>query len=1294
MQEWLNRKYGVFLLAFALVCVCQSPELLAQVSCAEPLPFEESFGTTTYWDSGLSSGVTGWGEGSLRLSELSSRTYTSGENLNSFLGGGKDVIAARAVDVDLDGDRDILSLVPNYAGSGNDDCRIVYTDNTGAEGMGAWVAGTPIMEKDGSDYEEFELESCSYDATILVGNFCSGSSGQADILHLTFDNLNTPSADDNEVDECLVYKRKTTGSQIHFEEKDDACKKSLEDLEGVFWMAGSFWVVDWDGDGFDDILVGQTRGGDDNDTRLLYFKAKGNGGCKFESAQVLIDDLYLCSGDGFPDDGANPSGPNTCLEPTSYDVSDTPRMTCSNAAGTTPRGVGLIAAADFDGNGKIDIVAGGIDQKHLVYHTQDAGGNFTFHSILSFPDGGVGYAVTDDIDGDGNVDLLVARDYESDTEDGTQNGCGTSGAKGYLFKNTGGTLVLDTGPEINISSGRDIDYLMRFDLNNDDTVDTLVGDDAGNFEQITTAASTSYSTSESFSAYSKNINSGTSSVVSVQVGENLLQDLPTNTQILYFVSNNGGLDWESLNAQEAQSEGSTHSFQTLGSDLRLKVSLSTSDSTKTPTLDEITLSYKVVSGIQRYSRSAPAYGVVGTDGDGDPIEYLYTASVEFPGMRGYMTALNISDLSATGASSSAFERVDNHADVSSEYEVGNALITNGSRNIYTSEDDGSGGLTRVTLTSTNLSEYATGTDGDSYDFLFGGMGSTDSWKFYDPGHSSPIVVGEPSADPNAMGTGYQEFITSQTGRSAYVYIGSNGGTVHAFRTSTGREAWAYVPKNLLGKLDALESSGGEYAPQYMVDGSVLSQDVYIGGAWKTILVGGQAKGTTVDGAGFYYALDITNQTSPNPLPLWEFSEPDPVSAASRACQNNAVCSVGQVCCTSPYTPEEKFCAPGSVEADCTDKSPTFPLGETWSKPLIVPVNIDGTRTWVVLFGSGYDPGMLNTINVGRTIFMVDALDGTVAKRWTVSDLAYDASTNPSTINNTVVSSPAAVDLDSDGNIDRFYIGDLEGRLWKHDVSSETSSEWTSCVLFDAGDPDGDGTRTWAPIITKPAIGILKGQKPTIYFGTGGDRQTPSTLMYKFFAVYDDDEAGTCRGSPKLESTLSASDNEWVVGDGKLNTLAGGDLPSGSEDDEGVVGERYWSDPVLVNNSALYFASIPGTFDTVNLCDTTAEPSRFYGYAAKRFKDASGQVHEAGSSILGAAFLEAGSQIGQGVVVRSSTQSTWAQSQPLADVGGTDVIIQEMTQGDSTAPALKRLGQVGYTAPVLKFSLGQWRLIAL
>jgi type IV pilus assembly protein PilY1 len=113
--------------------------------------------------------------------------------------------------------------------------------------------------------------------------------------------------------------------------------------------------------------------------------------------------------------------------------------------------------------------------------------------------------------------------------------------------------------------------------------------------------------------------------------------------------------------------------------------------------------------------------------------------------------------------------------------------------------------------------------------------------------------------------GYSAFKTAVANRQGMVYVGANDGMLHAFDSSTGQELWAYIPTLMLPKLYRLADK--EYATrhEYFVDGTPAVQDVFIGGAWRTLLVGGLGAG----GRG-YYALDITDPAAPKAL--WEFTD--------------------------------------------------------------------------------------------------------------------------------------------------------------------------------------------------------------------------------------------------------------------------------------------------------------------------------------------------------------------------------------------------------------------------------------
>jgi type IV pilus assembly protein PilY1 len=102
-------------------------------------------------------------------------------------------------------------------------------------------------------------------------------------------------------------------------------------------------------------------------------------------------------------------------------------------------------------------------------------------------------------------------------------------------------------------------------------------------------------------------------------------------------------------------------------------------------------------------------------------------------------------------------------------------------------------------------------------------------------------------------------------RQGMVYVGANDGMLHAFSATSGAEVWSYIPTMVLPNLYKLADKDYKNRHQFFVDSTPTVADAYIGGAWRTLLVGGLGAG----GRG-YYALDVTDPTQPKPL--WEFSD--------------------------------------------------------------------------------------------------------------------------------------------------------------------------------------------------------------------------------------------------------------------------------------------------------------------------------------------------------------------------------------------------------------------------------------
>lgn len=382
------------------------------------------------------------------------------------------------------------------------------------------------------------------------------------------------------------------------------------------------------------------------------------------------------------------------------------------------------------------------------------------------------------------------------------------------------------------------------------------------------------------------------------------------------------------------------------------------------------------------------------------------------------------------------------------------------------------------------------------------------------------------------------------------------------------------------------------------------------------------------------------------------------------------------------------------------------MGETWSRPAIGRVTIDGDKRFITAFGSGYDNIETPTDAVGRSVYMIDVVSGVLLDRWDFNDLVVGGS-NPSTIENAVPATPELVDLDDDGDVDRMYIGDLEGRLWKVDLEDDGETidgmvsdlSWPACVVFDAGDPERDGTRTWAPIITKVAAAFPDASGfPHLYFGTGGDDRVPSDLRYRFYAIRDDVDCLE-GGDPYVAlidyDDLSLDELEWVVGDG-VGTDFNTDLER--EDAEGDANDRYWSDPVVLDNTFVFFASLPGSIESVNPCDNLDGGSKFYAYAARSFFDDSASVQRiAGTSIFGDnPFLNAGSKIRQAVVLRKdgSNETVTRRKETPVEVDPTDVFVQEFASGDAEQPDVLAITTPRVGENVTEIRVTRWREIAL
>ena len=167
------------------------------------------------------------------------------------------------------------------------------------------------------------------------------------------------------------------------------------------------------------------------------------------------------------------------------------------------------------------------------------------------------------------------------------------------------------------------------------------------------------------------------------------------------------------------------------------------------------------------------------------------------------------------------------------------------------------------------------------------------------------------------------------------------------------------------------------------------------------------------------------------------------------------------------------------------------LGYTIGQPTVARM-ADGT--WVAVFGNGY-----GSDNHRAVLYIVDLEDGTLLRK---IDTGYGSDAAPNGL-----ATPALLP-DGTRTINAIYAGDLQGNLWKFDVSGESYLDWhvaySGAPLFVATDSTGQRQPITAPleIGRNPEGGYM------IYFGTGkffssDDNQIPANPMVQtFYGIWD------------------------------------------------------------------------------------------------------------------------------------------------------------------------------------------------
>jgi type IV pilus assembly protein PilY1 len=387
---------------------------------------------------------------------------------------------------------------------------------------------------------------------------------------------------------------------------------------------------------------------------------------------------------------------------------------------------------------------------------------------------------------------------------------------------------------------------------------------------------------------------------------------------------------------------------------------------------------------------------------------------------------------------------------------------------------------------------------------------------------------------------FKNLWTTATPRPTTVYAGANDGMLHAFDGATGTEVFAYVPSavfqgpNGTPQIDGLAQLGNpNYVHHNYVDATPAAFDIdmsrtvgFTGTVDYTTAAGTPWRTVLIGGLGkggkSYYALDVT----------------DPASMTTESA------------------------VAGKVLWEFTDST----MGYSFGVPVVVKTVKYG---WVAILTSGYN----NADGFGY-LYFVNPRTGALLER---------VQTPTPSIG--LAQASAFVKDFSDETADSVYVGDMNGQVWRYDLTGTTGSYPQPVLFATVTDPSGVAQ----PITTAPLIEIHPVTRQRyVLFGTGvllAITDVPDTQMQSFYAIIDGTASGfNAISSPITRANLTPIDNTQLSSTTPNPILSTG--PLGWYTDLGIdaasgIGWRLVLNPSAFNGIVIFAANLTTATDPCN-----------------------------------------------------------------------------------------------------------------
>jgi type IV pilus assembly protein PilY1 len=453
-------------------------------------------------------------------------------------------------------------------------------------------------------------------------------------------------------------------------------------------------------------------------------------------------------------------------------------------------------------------------------------------------------------------------------------------------------------------------------------------------------------------------------------------------------------------------------------------------------------------------------------------------------------------------------------------------------------------------------------------------GENKVWKLGDIVYSTPTVMSKPMNDYTLIygDESFDLFYNTYKNRDVVVFVGGNDGMIHAFKAGTfnagddattadiehgrftgtnlGSELWAYAPYNLLPHLKWLTQT--TYAHVYyvdlkprIIDAKIFTPDSTHPEGWGSVLIGGMRLGggpipvTDNFGTGnetrtfrsAYFAIDVTNPSSP--VPLWEYTDSN--------------------------------------------------LGATLSYPTVAKVG----NSWFLLFGSGPNFFCETTSTQTSRLYILNLKTGQLLKTFTGGANAFMGS--PISVDVFLdydVEVCYVGETYKDGTVWKGRMYRLTTKTCSLNCSdplnwhvNEDPTTWTFSTLFQLDQP----------VTAPPSVSLDDQGKLWVYFGTGryfSEADKTDSSLQRFYGIIDPCIHGGCTDTISISNLLDASLATVSTG-GSVSGISGvtdwTSLLSTVKGKDGwylnltTSGERTLSKPSVLGGIVLFTTFIPNNY---------------------------------------------------------------------------------------------------------------------